>query len=117
MLFVILKELKAVDQDATRVVAEAYRAVRQVDPQSTQSLLPGSLPPSQLVLPSQPVDPYQPGDIHHNSILGAIRRLHRQDVFRQVPLAAPAVESQPVEVPEDPDKSWLSLRLLGEPWQ
>ena len=115
LLFGILKDLKVVDQDATRGVAEAYCTARQVEPQSTQSLLLGSVPPSQMVLPSQPVDPYQSRDIHHNSILGAIRRLRRRDVFHQVPLAAPAVEPQPIEVPEDPDKGWLSLRPPREP--
>ncbi|KAE8766814.1 nucleotide pyrophosphatase/phosphodiesterase-like [Hordeum vulgare] len=73
LLFGILKEFKAVDHDTKRVVTEAYRAGRQVEPEATESLLPSSVPPSQLVLPSQPVDPYQPGDIHRNSILGAIR--------------------------------------------
>ena len=69
----ILKEFLAIDQDTTRVVTEAYHAARQIASQTTRSLLPNPVPPSQLVPPSQSMNLYRPGIIHPNSIQGAIR--------------------------------------------
>ena len=69
----ILKEFQAMDQDTTRVVTEAYRAARETASQTTRSLLPNPVPPSQLVPPSQSVNLFRPVNIHPNSIQGAIR--------------------------------------------
>ena len=80
-------------------------------------MMPNPVPPSQLVPSSQLMNPWNSGSIHPNSIQGAIRRLRRQDVLRQVPAAAPAVEPQSIEVSDDEDGSWLSLRPPGEPRQ
>ena len=80
-------------------------------------MLPNPVPPLQLVLTSKPVNPWNSGFVHPNSIRGAIRRLRHQDMFRQAPAVAPAVEPQPIEVSDDEDGSWLSLRPLGEPQQ
>ena len=113
----ILREFQAIDQDTTRVVTEAYHAAREIASQTTRPLLPNPVPPSQPVPPSPSVNLFRPVNIHPNSIQGAIRRLRRRDVFGQVPAAVPAVEPQPIEVSDDEDGSWLSLRPPGEPQQ
>jgi hypothetical protein len=114
----IREEFESVDRDTLRVVTEAHREARQTAPQTTRSLLPNPVPPSHLVPCSYSANLFRPGNIHPNSILGAIRRLHRRDVFGRAPAVAPVVEPQPIVVPEDEGRGWLSLRLSGEPqWE
>lgn len=90
----ILWEFKAIDRDTTRVVTEAFCEARQAASQATNPLLPNPM------LPSQSVNPWNSGFIHPNSIQGAIRCLHRQDVFHQVPAMIQAAEPRIKEIPD-----------------
>jgi hypothetical protein len=114
----IIREFQSIDRDTNRTITEAYRDARQAASPTTIPLLPNPVPPLQPVLPLQPVNPWQPPGMIHSSYVGrAIRRLRRQNVFRQVPAAAQPVVPQPIVVSDDEDGDWLSLHPPGEPQQ
>ena len=108
MIGTILGEFKAIDRDATRVVTEAYRKARQAASQITDPMSSGP------VLSSQPVPWLKPGTANLRSIDRTVCHLHR---FLPASSATPAFEPQPIEVPDDVDRDWLSLRPPSEPQQ
>lgn len=108
MIGSILGEFQAIDRDATRVVTEAYREARQAASQIADPM------PSGPVLSSQPVPWLKPGTANLRSIDRTICHLHG---FLPASSATPAGEPQPIEVLDDEDRDWLSLRPPGEPQQ
>jgi hypothetical protein len=107
----ILGEFKAIDRNATRVVTEAYREARQDASQIADPM------PSGPVLSSQPVHWLKPGTVNLQSFDRAVSRLRRQGKLMPASAATPAVEPQPIEVSDEEDGDWLSLRPPGEPQQ
>ena len=73
------------------------------------------VPPSQVVLPSQPVDECNLGTVYTDPTNRTILQLYRQGLVQQDPAAAPGVESRLVELLDF--GKHLSLCPPGEPEQ
>ena len=108
MIAQMLAEFRTLDNDAVRVVQEAYRESRKF---ASQVICPM---PSEPVLPSQSVLWPRPNIV---TLDKALLRIHRQHFLGSISATPPAAEPQPIEVSHDEDGDWLSLRPPGEPQQ
>ena len=104
MISQMLAELRTLDNDAVRVVKEAYLEARKF---ASQVICPT---PSEPVLSSHPVLWPKPNIITLDKSLLRIHQLH-------FPAAISAPPPQPIEVSDDEDGDWPSLRPPGEPQQ
>ena len=104
LISMLLAEFRAMDNNVVRVVKEAYREARKF---ASQAVGPT---PSEPVLSSQPVLWPKPNII---TLDKSLLRIHQQ----HFPGAIPAPPPQPIEVSDDEDGDWLSLRPPGEPQQ
>ena len=104
----MLAEFRTLDNDAVRVVKEAYREARKF---ASQVICPT---PSEPVLSSQPVLWPRPNIV---TLDKALLHIHQQHLLGSISATPPAAEPQPIVVSDDEDGDWLSLRPPGEPQQ
>ena len=108
MISQMLAEFRTLDNDAVRVVKEAYREARKF---ASQVICPT---PSEPVLSSQPVLWPRPNIV---TLDKALLRIHQQHLLGSISATPPAAEPQPIVLSDDEDGDWLSLRPPGEPQQ
>ena len=108
MISKILAEFRTLDNDAVRVVKEAYREARRFASQVVHPM------PSELVLPSRPVMWPRPTPISFDQ---ALYRIHQQHLLGSTSATPAVAESPPIVLSDDEDGDWLSLRPPGEPRQ
>ena len=106
MISQMLAEFQTLDNDAVRVVKEAYREAHKF---ASQVICPT---PSGPVLSSQPVLWPRPNIV---TLDKALLQIHQQHLLGSISATPPAAESQPIVVSDDEDGDWLSLRPPGEP--
>ena len=104
----MLAEFRTLDNDAVRVVKEAYHEARKFGSQAVHPT------PSEPVLPSQPVLWPRRNIITPDKTLF---RIHQQHMLGSISATPPAVEPQLIVVSDDEDGDWLSLRPPKEPQQ
>ena len=108
MISKMLAKFGTMDNNAVRIVTEAYREARKFASQAARPT------PSEPVLPAQPVLWPKPNII---TLDKALLRMHQQHLLGSISATPPAAEPQPILVSDDEDGDWLSLRPPGEPQQ
>ena len=101
MIAKMLAEFRTMDNNAVRVVTEAYREARKFASQAIHPM------PSEPVLPSQPVLWPKPNIV---TLDKALYRIHQQHLLGSVSAKPLVAERQPIVLSDDEYGDWLSLR-------